>query len=156
MACQASTIELRGLLDISDKYGSMDARALFRFLQKRGYISMNSIIGNENNNHIDDICRFPLKLLQPGTPLAGVDSVTVDDAGLIVWKVNLGEFVTKNQLIGEIINIENIDTPRIPIYAKCDGLVFTKNTHLCRPGQHVMKIASKEVLDWRTGNLLSL
>lgn len=153
MACQSATVELRGQLDVSDKLSSMDARALFRFLQKRGYISMES---NVVLNHPDDMNRFPLKLLYPGTSLAAVDSVTVNNAGLIVWKVELGDLVKKGQFIGEIINIENIDTPRIPIYAQCDGLVFTKSTHLCRPGQRIMKIAGNETLNWRTGNLLSL
>jgi uncharacterized protein len=39
MACESATVELRGESDVSDELALRDARAIIRFLQRRGYIA---------------------------------------------------------------------------------------------------------------------
>ena len=86
-----------------------------------------------------------------------MDTVIAESCGIALWKVKIGDMVEKGQLVAEIMNVENIDAPRIPAYSKCDGLVLTViNNQLIRPGQHLMKIIGKEPLEWRVGNLLTL
>ena len=131
---------------------STDAKGLFRFLQRRGYLSVESTAAHDPTGSAPS-----LKLLHDATPLAAVDTMVVSRAGIIVWKVNLGDMVLRDQLLGEIVNVEDVDAPRTPIVARCDGLVFAiAGRQLCRPGQSIMKIAGKNELEWRKGNLLAL
>ena len=97
--------------------------------------------------------------MNEATPLTGMDDgkVETDTGGVMVWKVKLGERVVKGQVIGEIINVEDIDADRVLMRAKTDGLVFSFATNkLVRPGQTMCYIAGSEPLDHRQGNLLSL
>lgn len=75
--------------------------------------------------------------------------------GILAWKVKKGDEVVKDQLLGEVVNIEDVDAPRTPIIARTSGLVFSiQNTKLAVPGEIVICIAGKEDLEWRKGNLL--
>ena len=59
-------------------------------------------------------------------------------------------------VLGEIINVEDVFAPRIAIRSRTDGLVFGMRTQrLAVPGDIVIKVAGKETLSWRTGNLLT-
>lgn len=98
-------------------------------------------------------------LVNDATLLTAMDDgkVEVDVGGIMIWKVKLGDRVTKGQIIGEIINVEDVDAPRVAMRAKTDGLVFSFAVNkLVRPGQTMYYIAGKEPLDHRQGNLLSL
>lgn len=58
--------------------------------------------------------------------------------------------------IGEIVDIEDPDTPRTPVVSQTDGIVFSMARHkLVRPGQVIIKVAGSKILEWRTGNLLT-
>jgi uncharacterized protein len=152
MACQSATVELRGQHDVSDEMALTDARALFRFLQGRGFIAAESTLGRSG-----DSTTPPLRLLNDATQLTAVDTMLVKVAGVVVFKVALGDCVTTGQLIGEIVNIEDVDAPRTLLYARIDGIVLAMSSRqLCRPGQSIMKVAGKEVLAWRKGNLCAL
>ena len=156
MACQSSTVELRGQRDVSDELALTDARALFRFLQGRGYISPESTLGRLNQDSAS-ASPPPLQLLNDATQLTAVDTMVVSESGIVVFKVALGDKVVVGQLICEIVNVEDIDAPRKQLFARVDGIVFAMSSRqLCRPGQSIMKIAGKDVLAWRKGNLCAL
>ena len=137
---------------------------MFRFLQGRGYISSDyscavptNFRGNDAGITCESNVKAPLSLLNEATPLTGVDTVATEYAGIAIWKVRIGDRVTKNQLVAEIINVEDIDAPRIRLYSQCNGLVVGHgNNQLVRPGQQLMFIAGKQPLDCRSGNLLWL
>ena len=136
---------------MSDALGVQDAAAIYRFLVGRGYIT--GLVPEVQQR----LPGAPLQLLHDATPLSGTDSVIVESAGVVTWLVELGDTVQCGQVVGEIVNIEDVDAVRVPIRAKCSGLVLTKTANqLCRPGQRMMKIVGKEPLDYRQGNLLSL
>ena len=167
MACQSATVELRGQADVSDELAARDARALFRFLQGRGFIARESTAGGDDFAHsgatsgpgsVSPALQVGLRAprLPDAHPLTATDTVIVEVAGIVAWKVALGYMVTKGQLLGEVVCVDDVDAPRVPIVARCDGLVFAMAGQLCRPGQAIMKIAGKEPLDYRKGNLLSL
>ncbi len=59
-------------------------------------------------------------------------------------------------MLGEIVDIEDVDAPRVPIISKQTGIVFGVRPHkLVRPGQIIIKVAGTENLEWRKGNLLT-
>ena len=76
--------------------------------------------------------------------------------GVLAWKVRPGDMVTKGQLLGEIVNIEDVDAPRLPIVSRTNGIVYGMHAYkLAVPGDICVKVAGQESLDWRQGNLLT-
>lgn len=165
MACQSATVELRGLSDVSDELAQADACALFRFLQNRGYIREGQVgdsnagsplrgagmkRGREETGTSTDGTSSSTPT--PSAPLTGVDMMHAIAAGVLTWKVAVGDMVKKGDLLGEIVNIEDVDAPRVPIVARIDGVVFARKRHnLAIPGEICIKVSSPEPLPWRTG-----
>lgn len=74
----------------------------------------------------------------------------------MAWSVRPGAIVRNGQLLGEIINIEDPDANRTPVFSRTDGILFSMaRSKLVRPGQVIAKVAGDKVLGWRTGNLLT-
>ena len=162
-----------------DDIALKDAKALFHFLQRRGFVSESSSAALDYNNNDDDTTDIttiaktidntrtctrtvvaalpPLPpLLRDASPLTGVDMVEATCGGIVAWRVRKGAIVKEGELLGEIINMEDPDASRVPITAKVSGVVFSMSRHkLVRPGQVVIKVAGKEPLSWRIGNLLT-
>jgi predicted deacylase len=123
---------------------SGDAQHLYEFLVRRGYI--------------EDASVPPLTNLaeQIGTPLTGVDMIEATVPGVLAWRVGPGDHVENGQLLGEIVNIDDVDAPRTPIYARTSGIVYgMRGYKLSVPGDIVIKVAGRENLEWRKGNLLT-
>jgi predicted deacylase len=77
-------------------------------------------------------------------------------AGVVAWKVPVGAMVAAGDLLGEIVNIEDPDAPRIPVTSATSGIIFGMRNHkLVRPGQIIIKVAGDSPLEWRKGNLLT-
>ena len=75
---------------------------------------------------------------------------------MLAWRVRAGDVVEAGQLLGEVVNIVDPDAPRIPIHSRTSGLVFGMRRHkLSVPGDIIIKVAGKESLTWRKGNLLT-
>lgn len=144
MACQSATVELRGELDVNDEYARTDAHAIYRFLQRRGYIS-------------GDITPSSLPpLIRPAAPLSGVDMIEASKAGVVCWRVKAGDLVEAGDILGEIVDIEDPDAPRVPVTTSATGIIFGMRSHrLVRPGQIIIKVSGAEPLEWRKGNLLT-
>jgi predicted deacylase len=133
------------LLQVSDELAMKDAHALYTFLVRRGYIEDDSI-----SPLTETLLNF-----QQAVPLNGVDMIEATAPGLIAWKIKAGDHVKNGQLLGEIVNIEDIDAARIPIVGKTSGIVFGLNRHkLAIPGDVVVYVAGNHSLDWRQGHLL--
>jgi len=122
MACHSVTVELRGQVDVTDDYATKDAAAIFRFLQRRGYISSTGADGTAADQEAAEAMvvekgllpsssaaaeAAPLPpLLQDATDLSCTDLITATAAGVIAWKVKVGDWVTKGQLLAEIVDLE--------------------------------------------------
>jgi len=144
MACQSVTVELRGESDVSDELAIQDAAALYRFLQRRGFIR-----GAEKLTQ-------PPPLKRQASPLTAVDMIDAQVPGVIAWKVPLGAYVQAGQLLAEIVSIEDPDAPRVAVTSRQAGIVFGRRRHaLAIPGQTIIKVAGEEELGWRKGNLLT-
>ena len=190
MACQAVTVELRGESDVYDEYAITDAEAIFRFLQRRGLISMDACatavttaasattgttpkgagasagagVGTGGDTATCDSATAPLPtsarplpaLIRDASPLSGVDMVEAETSGVVAWRVKPGQVVADGDLLGEIIDCEDPEAPRVPVRARTSGVVFSMSRHkLVRPGNVIIKVAGVEPLPWRTGNLLT-
>ena len=165
------TVELRGESDVYDDYAAKDAKAIFRFLQRRGFISPDAsarvditAVGDDNSNGNHPICDSdddktlpPLpSLKRDASPLTGVDMVEAEKAGLVAWRVKPGQVVQSGQILGEIVDCEDPGAPRVPVKARTSGVIFSMARHkLVRPGVIIVKVAGSEPLPWRTGNLLT-
>lgn len=177
MACQSVTIELRGESDVSnvdcthlsffhgvwsqvyDDLAQRDALALFDFFADRGYVRprSESLISPAITafNVRSVLAEYPDKF--SGLPLTGVDMIEGSRPGILAWKVRPGDRVHAGQLLGEIIDMEDVDAPRTPITARCAGIVYGMRRHkLSWPGETIIKIAGPAPLEWRKGNLLTL
>jgi len=129
---------------VFDELGSHDGAALYRFLQRRGLIA-------------GDPGPLP-PLLCEGTPLDAADYMQAPKAGVLAYKVNLGDVVHKGDLIAEIIDplAEDQSKARTELRAVTDGLVVSRCARkLVAPGEGITMIAGKEALAHRKGNLLS-
>jgi hypothetical protein len=142
-ACLAATIEYRGQPDVFDEMAEPDAQALFRFFQRRGLIA-----GNPGP---------PPKPLCDGTLLDATDVVRSPGAGVVAYKVELGQRVTAGTVIAELVDpmAEDPAKARTPITTITDGLVLSRRQDkLVRPGDSIAKVVGKNSLPTRTGFLL--
>lgn len=126
------------LLQVSDEIASQDAKNLYDFLVRRGYVEDSNIPPLTNLNK------------HKATPMTGVDMIEATVPGLIVWKVKAGDQVVKDQVVGEIVSIDNVDAPRVPIITHTSGLVYGINNYrLAVPGEIVMTVTGDAPLEWR-------
>ena len=141
-ACLATTIELRGMLDVEDGLAERDADALMRFLVRRGLVD-------------GDPGALPPAVFE-ATPLAGVDMVTAPDWGVVLHRVALGDRVDAGQVVAELIDPTAENTIRRPLCAQVAGRVFARRgERLARPGSVVAKIAGSEPIADRGDRLLT-
>ncbi len=144
-ACLAATLELRGLSDTDPEMISRDSDNLVYFLQRRGLISGTAP-------------QLP-ELINPATPLTGVDYVKAPAAGIIVYLKKVGAWVKEGEIIARIMNPlpDNEHQPVVEITSRTDGLLFSRNVdRFARPGRIIAKIAGSRALCEREGALLTL
>lgn len=144
-ACLSATVELRGYGDVSDELAEGDARALFRSLQHLGHLA-------------GDPGPAPAPLCD-ATPLEGVEFLRAERAGILAYRVALGDRVKKGDIVAWQVDpaAEDPEAARHPLRAGTDGLVLSRRTRkYVAPGNSVGKIVGAEPLPGRKGaNLLS-
>ncbi|MCB6185107.1 M14 family metallopeptidase [Leeia sp. TBRC 13508] len=144
----SATIELRGQTDVSDAQALEDAYGIIRFLIAEGILSKDALP--------------PSKLIKPETPvkiypLEGVAHIIAPATGVLVFHKKLGELVSAQALIGEVIPIDGgIDAKRIPIFSQTSGIIVVQHhIKLVRVGQRIALVAGEQPLTNRvTGKLL--
>jgi predicted deacylase len=141
-SCLAVTVELRGQADVEDALAEQDARALIRFLQRRG------ILAGEPG---------PLPTPLPhseATRLDAVDMARAESTGILAYRRALGESLAVGDIIAEIVDPLG---PRVPVRSRAAGLLLSRRRNrFVRPGDIVAKIVGTETLPERVGgNLLS-
>lgn len=143
MASATATLEYRGQADVFDTLGADDARRLWGFLCGR--------------NLIDGDAGSPPARMPEATPLEATEVVRVDRPGLLAYRVELGERVTKGQPVADLIAMEGPEAfmSRTPILAGTDGFVLSRRRHKYVPrGTNIMKIVGTEILPSRKGAYL--
>lgn len=143
-ACFATTLEFRGRNDVFDELAAPDAKALFRFLQRRGVIS-------------GDPGPLPEAKGEP-TPLEGADVIRAPGTGVLAYCKHPGDWVEAGETVAELIDLmaEDPKQARTPIVSKASGLFFARmNEKMVRQGAEICKVAGKIPLAHRkAGSLL--
>ena len=142
-ACLAGTLELRGRPDVSDELAAQDAGALFRSLQRRGYVA-------------GEVSPLP-ELLCEAMPLTATESLKAPAAGILSYTVRPGDRVEAGDRVAWLIDpaAEDPARARSEIVAGTDGLVLSSRVDkYVLPGMLVMKIVGKEPLPGRVGGYL--
>ncbi len=143
-ACLSATVELRGINDVSHDKGSKDAKNIFLFLQRRGFIK--------------GIAPKLPKLLRDATPLEAVEFLTAEKPGVVIYRREIGETVKKGDVIAEVINPLEPDTAKqiSRIRTKYGGYLFTKNVDCyAHPNRILAKIAGKKPIKNKGKHLLT-
>jgi uncharacterized protein len=142
-ACRSVTLEFRGSADVSDELGSKDAAALLRFLQGRG------LVGGEPGPKPPLLCE--------ATALDACDIPRTPRAGVLAYRVAVGDEVLKGDVIADVIDplCDDPAAARHAIRCETSGLVLSRRANkLVSPGDSITKVVGKEKLAYRKGLLL--
>jgi len=142
-ACLAATVEYRGSADVGDELAEPDARALLRFLQRRGFVA-----GDPGP---------PPQPLCEATRLDACDVVRSPMAGIVAYKQSVGARVTAGTVVAEIVDptAEEPRLARTPVAAATDGLLLSRRADKwVRPGDSLAKVVGDKPLAHRQGYLL--
>jgi predicted deacylase len=116
---------------VYDDVALQDALAIYRFLQRREILSCSV----SSPASVYTSTPPPLTLtVRPATPLSGVDMIKANKCGVVAWRVHPGDEVEAGALLGEIVDIDDVDAPRVPLVTSTAGVVFGRRGHkLVRP-----------------------
>jgi uncharacterized protein len=120
-----STVELRGVMDVSQSFGETDAANLYGYLVAIGAIRDDQPRFKSNNPLVSDEA---LAELIP-TPVSGA----------VLYCVDVCELVSAGQCVARIVG--EAGTPQHEILAPADGFVMTRRERrFLRKGEDVLKI----------------
>jgi predicted deacylase len=142
MAAETATLEYRGQADTHDHFGAEDARGLYNFLVGRGLIEAS-----------------PASVTPaPGpTPFEATEVLRADRAGLLAYRVSLGDMVKKGDVVADIIAMDGPEAfiARTPLRAGTDGFILSRASQkYAVRGSSVAKIVGKDILPTRAGGYL--
>lgn len=131
----AVSVELRGQADVSDALAAEDAQRIMSYLRAEGFITTDIPI-------TEPLSRDKVHLY----PLEGAVHLPSPADGIVVWKKRQGEWVTRDECLGEIVSLEGgVSGKRSPVYSPIDGRILVQPLMtLVRTGQRVALIAGME------------
>lgn len=144
LACLAATLELRGVMDVTHEYAQQDADNIFRFLQRRKLIQGTT----------PDLP----PLLNEATPLRGVEYITAQVPGVVVFAKKPGDDIDKHEVVAEIINPlrAGAEDRVTKIRSGTKGILLSINAdHYAKPGRILAKVAGKDPLNDKGKHLLT-
>lgn len=144
LACHSATLEYRGQFDTFDDLNADDAERLYGFLQSQGLIA-------------GELIRPHPAPTPAGTDLAATEMTRVQQAGLLAYKVKLGDRVKKGEILADLIALEGEGAflERTPIIAGTDGVIISRNMNkYVWPGCSVAKVVGSVKLETRGEYLL--
>tara|TARA_R110002020_G_scaffold276136_3_gene491463 strand:- start:2707 stop:3765 length:1059 start_codon:yes stop_codon:yes gene_type:complete len=125
----ATTVELRGQLDVDPVLARKDAQGLYRFLVMRGVIAA------------DGSAPAQLSPEFVAKPIANVEMVRAPVGGTILYHVAPGERVETGQLVAEIIVRPGEPDGAIAVHAPQSGFVLTRRMRrFIRMGDDLLKL----------------
>ena len=134
----AVTLELRGVADVNYELASQDCQGLIDYLTYVGVIEGQAPA-------------LP-PLLNPPTPLAGVEPVVSPVGGLIVFCVQVGDYLNAGQVVAHII--DPITDSVTAVTCVREGLLYVRSLRrMATAGMTIAHVAGPEA--YRQGYLLS-
>ncbi len=119
-----TTLELRGQSDVGLELAGRDAAALWRFLQRHGFVD------GDPGPPPDLTCR--------PTPLAGSDNLVAPVAGVVSYRVAPGDAVEAGDVVADIVDPAEADGAKAltPVASRASGVLYGRRpSRLVRPGQ---------------------
>jgi len=145
LACQSGTVELRGEAEVADELAAEDARALFRCLQRRGFIA-------------GDPGPAPAPLCE-ATELTACAVVRAPDSGVVAYAAAPGDSLQQGDRIAWLIDpaAENPAAGRQAVTSPTDGLMLSRpSRRFVRAGDNLAKVVGKDPLpDRLPGQLMA-
>ncbi|MCG6889099.1 MAG: M14 family metallopeptidase [Gammaproteobacteria bacterium] len=138
------TLEYRGQGDTFDHLNRQDARNLYGYFQEQGLIGGTSL-GAKGD-------------APAGTDLRATEYLRAPQAGLLAYWVELGDRVEKGDRIADLIQLDGDGAfvDRIPLLAGTAGQVISRKiVKYVWAGANISKIVGSEILESRSGSLLS-
>lgn len=124
--CAATTVEFRGLADVSPAQAQADADGLYRFLAGRGTIREDTGAAIRPFSGI-------------AAPIAHVEMVRAPAGGTILYHATPGDRVEAGQLLAEIVTAPGESA--VPVTAPQAGVVLTRRAHrFTRIGDDLLKV----------------
>lgn len=135
-ACASTTVELRGEADVSHLHAAADAAALLDYLRHQGAVSGAA-----------SLPELPCK----ATPLAGSETLTASQPGILVLLANAGQTLAVGDPVADII--DPISGGVHTVYAGVAGVLYAHiRDRYVTAGAEIGKIAGS--IPFRTGDLL--
>jgi len=138
------TLEYRGQGDSFDDLNRQDAHNLYGYFQEQGLIG-GTALGQRGE-------------ARAGTDLRATEYLRAPRPGLLAYRVELGDWVEKGDCIAELIALDGDGAfvDRMPLLAGTSGQVISRKiTKYVWAGANVSKIVGSEILESRSGSLLS-
>lgn len=138
------TLEYRGQGDSFDEMNRQDALNLYGYFQEQGLIE-----GEPLGTKVE---------ARAGTDLRATEYLRAPRAGLLAYRVELGDWVEKGDTIADLIALdgEGAFVDRMPLLAGTAGQVISRKiTKYVWAGANVSKIVGSEIIETRVGSLLS-
>ena len=121
----AATVELRGVLDVSEAHAENDADGLFRYLAAIGGVEGVEIDSPPNNPYVLDEALAEL--------------IPTPAAGAVLYDAEVGDRVSRGQRVARILGAAGL--AHYEILAPFDGVVITRRERrFLRRGEDVLKI----------------
>lgn len=134
----AVTLELRGVADVSYELAEQDCQALIDYLTHAGVIAGQAP-------------ELP-PLLNPPTPLAGVEPIVSPVGGLIVFCAQVGDYLSAGQVVAHII--DPISDSVTAVACTREGLLYVRSLRrMATSGMTIAHVAGAQA--FRQGYLLS-
>lgn len=62
-------------------------------------------------------------------------------AGVVAWRVHPGDHVNTGDVLGEVLDVADLDAPRVQLVSRTCGIVFGMRGHkLVWPGEIIVKV----------------
>jgi uncharacterized protein len=137
-----TTVEFKGLTDVSAEKGRDDAKGLYKFLVHRGTIEGKT----------------KLKLAGfdgPVTPLENVEMIRTPAGGMVFYHVNIGDTVKKGAKLATVVTAPGDASGDIILTAPQAGRILTRrSSRFLRRGDDVLKlVAAKPSATAKAGSL---
>ncbi len=129
-ACFSATVELRSNNEVSSRLADRDARAILRFLTRRGLVK-------------GEAGAAP-RLLARAVPLRAMQPLKAEIEGLVDYRLRLGDTVREGDVVAHLVPLSG---PSAPVAAQTDGLLFARHDQTWAwPGKTIGKIAGERDL----------
>ena len=126
-----TTVELRGMRDVTPELAQQDAGGVYRFLCARGVIN-------------DAVSASKPEMTCPGVPIAHIEMIDTAIGGTVLYHVTPGDSVAAGDILAEVIAEPGNAAAAYRAVAPQDGFILTRrSTRFVRAGENLVKLVGK-------------